>query len=684
LVAALMLALGSGAFAQTSTQRADEMRKDLITIESTASVGLGFVNNDNRRFGQYSSFNKGGTYGLLNLDLITRDEETGTWFKIFGKDLGLANQDLKMSQEKQGDWGWFLQSTQMVRNEPFTVHTGLQGIGTANQLISSTAPKNDINLKVEHDIMALGVKKYVANGFDVRIGFKQDDTNGARMFGRGVTGTQEFLTEPIDRSTRQWEFIAGYADRKMQFSGGYNGSSYANNIPVLLSSGGNAGLGNWNMAMPPSNIAHQLHLAGGYNFSDTTRTSFKWSQTMALQNETFSPVYSAVRLAGAPDNLNGKMSTTLLYTDLSLRPSRDLDIISSLRLEDRRDETPEVQYIAAQAASTSTAGATGFNWPRNLNQLKGKIEASYKLGDDLRLVSGFDDEVMRRNYPSTFRRVGYREMTDEMTGRLELKRSVSDELNGSLSVLRSERRGSEYIPDTFAPTSQTNQVNAILWADRNRDKLRLMSDWMPSEDWSFQLIYDMSQDTYFGRNLGPRAGSATFLSLDANYKINDKWNLTTWLSQENTASQQSQRTDVLATAAAGGNEFWSADLRYNTSAVGMTLKGKPRWNLQLGLELSSSLDIVDANLAKTAGTGTVPVNSLPEIYYRHQTFKLYADYALQAKSGIRVNFTYDHRDTNDWTWTNYTYTAAADGTTVIVQPVEDVVFFGISYYFRWN
>jgi MtrB/PioB family decaheme-associated outer membrane protein len=718
IAASICLAFGH-AYAQTSrAERDQQMRMDFATPDSTIGVGIGFVSHDNRRFGEYRGLENQGAYGLLNLNLISRDDSTGTWMKLKGRNLGLDSRDLRFDHERQGDWSYFLDASQLTRHEPLIVNTGLQGIGTSAQTISAAAPKRNLDLKVDHDIYSFGLRKFVVGGFQFRASYKQDEKHGERMFGRGTTNVIEFLTEPIDRITRQWDLVASYADKKLQLSGGYSGSSFDNRIPVLTATGGNtnaAAFGaSWIMALPPSNHAHQFHLSGGYNWSDSTRTSFKVSRSVALQNEGFDPVF-APRLAGSPGSLDGKVVTTLAFADLTLRPMDKLDVTGILRFEDRDDQTPEKQYLTAAAPSAgagtfpySTAGVTGFYKPRSLKQLKGTLEAGYQLDDGYRLVAAVEQEDMKRNAPSTYRRVGFREKTDETTERLELKRALSETLNGSVALLHSERGGSEYIPDTYSTTAvagfplgaTTNQVNALLWADRRRDKLRLMGDWVPEESWSIQFIADYSTDKYSGRNLGPRKGEAQFVSGDATYAINDKWKLTAWISQERTLARQAQRSDeivpsnavALGYATSGYNILWQADLRNVTTAWGVSLKGKLKSNLEVGADLSSSTDVAEHNMGKTGGTGTAAVNSLPDYFYRQLSLKLFADYALEKNSGIRGDVVFDRRRNNDWTWQNWIYngspaavgTQNSDGTTVGNATSENTTFVGATYYYRWR
>lgn len=694
LSAAILTALASG-LAQADMPTPSELRHDLATPDSQIEAGIGIISGNSQRFTEFRGIDNDSTFGLLNLNLIKRDDATGTWLKLKGGNLGQDNRGLRFEHERQGDWSYYLDGSQLTRREPWLINTGLAGIGSNQQTVNGTG-KRDVDFRIKHDALALGARKFMLGGVDVRISFKQDEKHGERMYGRGITGVMEFLAEPLDSITRQWDVVAGYADRKLQLSGGYSGSAFENNNASLKVSGTNflldtlAATAIPQLALPPSNSAHQFHLAGGYNFTDTTRSSFKISHNRAYQNSDF----ATPSLAG--ESLDGRMITTLAFADLSLRPAERLDVTANLRYEDRDDQTPVQKFLSTSAPgsapSLSSAGVSGYNVPRSLQQWKGMLEAGYRLADDYRLVGSIEQEQISRNIPEQYRRVGYREQTDETQFRLALSHNLSEFINGSLAYSHSNRGGSDYVNDTYtvSAAAPTNQINPLIWADRKRDKVRLTMDWTPDEAWSIQLMTDLSADHYGGRALGPREGKAMFVSADATYAINNKWKLSGWISQEQTTAEQTTHTDYnSSTGNADKGVLWEANIRNRTTAYGLTLKGKPRENLQISADLSSSMDTAAHNLARlgVAGTPSAPGNgistpeSLPSYFYRQYSFKLSADYALQRNSGLRGMLVYDHRRTNDWTWAGFSYT---DGTTVSQADLQNTSYLGLSYYYRWR
>jgi MtrB/PioB family decaheme-associated outer membrane protein len=681
LTAVLVSGLASGSLlAQDYEKIANELRMDLATPDTRIDVGVGMVSGDARRFGTYNGMSTESAYGLLNLDLVQRDDATGTWFRLKGNNLGVDNRHLRLEHQKQGDWAYHLDAGHYKFRDPRVFSTGLGGIGTASLTVS--AAKRNIDLSVAHDSFAAGFRKFVIGGLELRASFKQDERSGDRAYGQGTTTgpTINFLTEAIDRVTREWDLTASYSDKTLQLTGGYSGSSFQNKLPSILIAGGIATFSP--TAAPPSNQAHKFHLSGGYNFGETGRGSFKLSRSIAKQDSVF--VTPPTLPGNRETSPGGREVTTLAYADLTLRPADRLDLSAQLRFEDRDDQSRVAQYLTpvvpTATAPLFTAGITGFNIPRTLKQLKGMVEAGYQLDDGYRLIAGLEHEQTRRSVPFQYRRIAYRERTDETQARVEIKRMLSETLNGGLAFIHGFRGGSAYVPDTYS--QRTNQLHSLIWADRQRDKLRLSADWIPDEDWSLQFRGDVGSDRYSGRELGPRKGDTLLFSTDVAYQISSKWQTHAWLSQERILIEQETRSDINpALAAAGGNVLWQARVRNTTTALGVGLKGRPKAHLELGADLSVSADSARHELQRTGGSGTgaITPTSLPDYVYRQLTLKLHADHALDRHSGIRGEFIVDRMRNNDWTWRNWTYT---DGTTVTLPDRQNAAFLGVTYYHR--
>ena len=205
MAAALLAAFGSAGAAE-----GDEVT-ELTKPSSSVRIGAGYVDEDNGRFGQYTGLNQKGGYGLLDADIVNRDDATGTWLRFEGRNLGLDHRELRFEQERQGNWGYFIDYSAIPRYEPYTVTTAVTGIGTANLAIPTTATTGSVvGLKTERDRVTVGFNKYLQGKWKFDVKFRNEEKTGARVFARGTTTPAfEFAPEPIDSTTRQIEATVG-------------------------------------------------------------------------------------------------------------------------------------------------------------------------------------------------------------------------------------------------------------------------------------------------------------------------------------------------------------------------------------------------------------------------------------------------------------------------------------------
>ena len=639
---------------------ADGDLNELIKPVSTVEFGLGFVDSDNQRFGQYSGLNEQGAYGLLGLDLIRRNDATGTWFRLNGRNLGLDSRELRFEHNRQGNWGYFIEYGQTPRHNPYTIITRLGGVGTSLQTINATPAPYRLDLSTERETFKLGFDKWLPRGFDFQVRFHNEEKDGARQWGQGTNNNIRFLTDPINQTTRQLEVLVGFTGQRLQLSGGYYGTDFTNNNTALNVVGGIAG--QTPMALPPGNQSHQFNLAGGFQFTPTTRGTFKVAQGRLTQNEAF--IVPAV-LSGRGD-LGGRIDTTLVQMGLTARPLQKLSLLANVRHEDRHDRTPIAQY--------NTPGGTqnGFNEPRSFRTTTGKVEAGYALPAGFRVLGGVEYEEKFRSI-APVRVVSHRDQTQEMSYRAELRRSMSETVTGAIAYIHSDRNGSPFFTTlTNAGALGSNLIAPLHLADRERDKIRLSVNWQPIDPLSLQFFADKAKDRYDSRdataNLGPRSGKGDLYSFDAGYSFSEKLQANAWYTYNDNRAVQASRSGT----------DWIADLRNRGNAFGLGMNVKPLARLEVGADLSHS-DIVDKY--GQAPVTVLAVGNLPDVTTRLTTLKLFARYAVQKNAGVRVNYIYDRYTTNDWTWSNWAY---SDGTRVIEQPNQKVHFIGASYYYRWQ
>lgn len=698
LAAALLSAFGA------SAQDADLDK--LTKPGSRAELGIGYVDQNNNRFGQYNGLNEQGGYLLFDFNLNRRDEATGSWLQFIGRNVGLDMRELRFDHRRQGNWGYFIDYNQIPRYNQYIVNTGLQGIGTGSVAVSSVG-RQDVNLDTQRKIWTLGFDKVLPAGWDFSVRFKNEDKDGSRQWGRGnTTGGFEWLADPINYNTKQLEAVAAFTGKSLQLSGGYYGTAFNNSNTQINSVGGTlastTAIGNnfQTMGLPPDNESHQLYLSGGYSITPTTRATFKLARARITQDDAFAQgfrvsaaVPSTVPLApGIGSDLGGRIDTTQAQLGLTARPLRELTVRADWRYNDRDDKTPLRQYLAPVAVGATT---DGFNEPRSITTNTGKLEASYLLPMAFRLTGTYDYEQKKRN-TSPVRIVSFRDETEENTGRVELRRSLSETLNGAVSYQYSDRTGSAWQTTTLLGGAVgSNLVHPLHLADRERKRWRLTLDWTPLEQLGLNFMYDDAKDTYGsnnGRIYGPRSGKAELYTLDAVYSLSDKWQLNGWFSNTDTKADPDQQMCENATSGVTGNctaagagtladPIWSAGLRNVAETWGIGLRGKPMARLEIGVEFIYAKDLGQFKQAAVS-PANAPIAQIPDSHFERQTFKLNAKYALDKNSGVRLLYAYDRFKTDDWQWT--TWNQYTDGTTVRQDPLQKVNFIGISYYHEFR
>jgi MtrB/PioB family decaheme-associated outer membrane protein len=669
----------------------DDAVTELTRPSSSMEVGVGYVSKDNQRFGQYNGLTDKGGYGLLDLSVVQRDDDTGTWLRFSGRNIGLDNRELRLEYSRQGDWGYFVDFSQTPRFDPYTVTTNLTGIGSTTQTIMGSATAQEYHLKSERNAWTVGFDKEISRGLGAQVRYRSEVKDGERLWGQGTFGTWRFLTDPIDQTTKQLDAILNYAAGGLQLSGGYYGTVFENRNNVLNVAGApTIFTGSDRMALPPDNQSHQLHLAGGYDFDRTTRATFKLAYGTITQNEAF----ATTPVAGAPGSLDGRVDTTLAQMGLTARPMPKLTLRTDLRYENRNDKTPVFRYFPSQ----NTSGATndGTNETRDIETTSGKFEASYRLPMQFNLTGGLDYVEKKRNSPPV-RSVSYREKTDETSLRAELRRSISDTVTGAVSAIHSVRRGSEWMINSGNPANTTTTGDLIAplhLADRDRDTLRLTVNWMPAEPLSLNFRFDESRDKYAGNGLtaydfGPREGKAQNYSVDAAYAISAAVQATAWVSRNvNNFENSLCRSNTAALnantcVATAADPIWGADLRNIADSFGLGLHVKASPKLELGADLTESRVRDEMRLSSISPAASVASTPLDDIHTKVTTVMLSAKYALQRNSGVRMTYIHDRYKTDDWTWANWNYTPAEGGTTVRQDPDQKVDFVGVSYYYRF-
>lgn len=692
------------------------------SAEGSVSVGVGVPSGDaadRAIFGQYNGMRDRSAYGLLGFDYDRRDDKTGLVVQATGTQLLLDTRELALLWKRQGDWRLTARYDELVRRDPYSANTGLLGAGSAlpqvQYLSGGAGSGGTYDFETRRKAFGLGLAKWFGSDVELALDLRSERKTGARASGIGMlcpppscAGTDPsaqgailMLPEPIDARHSEVDARLSYANGPLRLTGGYYGSFYRNdngamaatlpgtlnnplNAAIPVSAGLRALLGQ-PIALAPDNDAHRFDIGGTWAFSPTTRANFKLAQTRATQNQDF----AAAGLSGAPagvGSLNGKVSTLLGQVGISARPQPALTLIAESRYDDKDDKTPLAPY-------TVEGGWNFTNRVYSQTRWRNKLQASYRFAGTYQATLGVDQEsIDRGTYTATSAARGisaWRQDTDELSWRAELRRQMTTSFSGALSVITSKRDGSIWMrpvstggvtevpdPATLGPAA----IYSPTLADRKRDKIRLFGNWQALDDLSLQFTVEQGKDAYTTpTSYALRDTRMSLYSLDATYALSEDWSLTGYLSRGGQKLNQARPAGYV--------------LAYDNTSVnlGLGLNGKVSEKLRIGGNLSYADDrsvyaqSLDAGAGLSSAQLLAATGGLPDILFRQTELRLFGRYELSVASALRVDAIYQRVKTTDW---GFGYGGVpflySDNTTLNQQQLQNVTYLGLSYSYAWR
>ncbi|MBI3371864.1 MAG: MtrB/PioB family decaheme-associated outer membrane protein [Betaproteobacteria bacterium] len=479
----IALAVLSAFASAAGAQEIDALTAPGNSISVGGSIASG-NEKDRARFGMFNGLRNQQGHGLLGFTYRDADSNAGKWFTLEGRNLGLDNREVGFAYRKLGDlklWGDY---SEVVRHDPRTITTGLVGAGTTTPTVvlqSAPGQGSELNLDLKRKSISLNLEKWFDGRMQMEVNFKNEDKNGARLWGRGFpcssvtvgstcaagpTATATgwallMLPEPVNSTIRQIDMKLNWSGQKLNLSGGYYGSFYTNQngnltptVPGTLVNGlgtalplqtGLQGILQLPMALWPDNQAQQFYIGGNYKFTPSTKMNFKYSYTHATQNEGF----LNMGLTGAPagrNSLDGVLNKTKAQVGLSSHPLDKLHVHGDLKYENTSNKTPSALYNGEFSSTAATATFNSFtNTVTSPRKWDGKIEASYKLPANYLATGGvhYEHEDFGA-FPQSANLngiTGIRQKTKDQGWRLELRKSMSETLTGAVSYGESKRSG---------------------------------------------------------------------------------------------------------------------------------------------------------------------------------------------------------------------------------------------------
>jgi len=704
------------------------VQAEVKPVDASISIGLGAASGsaaDRMLFGQYNAVNADhSAVGLLGIDYSLRKPDVSQSVDFKGSNLLGETRELNLIWKNPGSWKFTADYGELVHYDTHSVNTGLLGVGSSTPQVVAVAAGSgaESDLKTKRTSLGLGLTKIISPLLQLSLDLKSENKDGARLSGIGMNcpstiaptclGTPGantswatlFLPEPISANHSQVEARLSYARDKFRMNLGYYGSYYRNDNATLSASvpGSlnnplgtllplNAGLQallSQPVALAPDNQAHQVDLSGSFDFTKTTRATFKLARATASQTDNF----AASGLANAPagvTNLGAEVNTRLAKIGITSRPLKQLSLIADVRREQKDDQTPLASYSTESGASFTN---------RNLSSLKtnSKLQASWLFDSKYTGVLGIDKESIDRGvFTATSAASGIsalRQSTDETTAHIDLRRRLAEDVSATMSLSKSRRTGSNWLKDNSGvgltevidPTAPvtgfaSTAIFMPMLADRQRNKAKVFADWQPNEKLGLQFGAEVGKDQFnTPSQYGLQNARMNQFSVDGAYALSDAWSLTGNVFRGVQSFNQARPAGYL--------------MAYEDTNLGASVgfQGKASDKLQLGGNLAYTKDrnVYAQGLDSFAGADSIALlnatGGLPDVVYSQTALKFFGKVALEKKgASVRFDFVHQRNAFNDWAWgyngVPFTY---SDGSTVLQKPAQSVSFIGVTYIYQ--
>ncbi|MDX1488360.1 MAG: MtrB/PioB family decaheme-associated outer membrane protein, partial [Acidiferrobacterales bacterium] len=553
-----------------------------------------------------------------------------------------------------------------------------------------------IEVETERQNIGAGVLKHLSRRWKMGVDFHHDtkegiDTIGGAFAASGGNPKSIILPEPIDYETNRISFFTEYVDKLSMFRFDYEFSSFSNNEATLrfrnpynARSGWAAGAafptGVGEFALEPDNLAHSFSLSAARTLGMTSRIAASLTHTRYQQDENFLP-YTANPLLTVTtplprNSLDGEIATTIFDLSYTSRPMKKLDVAARYRFEYRDNDTPMDTFIyIAGDAENQPAGSPNDNARINLpygsgNTHKVKLDSGYRFLPSTKLSLGYEFEQKQRKYSEVNK-------LREHTVSSKLSSSPFESASGWIRYAHSFRNGSSYRDNLLYLLSHADpsgtfendpRLRKYFIADRDRDEVRAVLNYIPDASYSVTLDGAFSLDDYDETEIGITEVRMSNITLDLVIFPLENVSANFYATYENAVFEQDGCQWVgfgpqpCINAPPAPADSWSTETDDRVFTVGVGADWQVNSKLGVGADVSFSRALTQVT---TTGGSNIVTQPLPDVVSTWYSLGAHANYKVKKNLEARLSYAYEHLDTDDF---------SVDGLSV--NTLNDVITLG--------
>jgi MtrB/PioB family decaheme-associated outer membrane protein len=644
---ALSAAAGDAAAVDTSQWKCESCPFEKESTTGTVEVGVGATSDESAKFGDYTGLNEKGAFAIVG-GTVRHRGANGTFANAEATDLGIDGRSLTADAGREGVYGVRFGYAEIPRYFAEGARTPFLGLGSGTLTLPAGFPAAttgamplattlyDADLGYKRTRYDLGGTFISGENWTYRVSLRHDVRDGTKPGAGSFFSSASHLALPVDEVTDQIEAAAAYFSRRFQATVAYYGSLFRNGedsltwanpfTPVV------AGADRGQLALAPDNQFHQIMASAGYDITPKIRASGDIAFGRMTQDASYLPatLNSGLTVPTLPvQSLDGRADTFNASVRVTATPTDRVRLNASYARDVRDNKTSSQSY---PSVTTDMFVGSGLrtNLPYSFWQDRFKVDAEYRGPHGLKAIVGADYDQIERSYQEVVRT---RETT--IWGRLgaQLHRTTRLELK----LAHAQRNPSTYGIANWLESPQNPLLRKYNLAERTRDTVGLRADVAVSDEVTFGVNADYSNDDYSSSTIGLLDGRDTSVGADLSYALNHDARVYLYANSEEVRSRQ-----------AGSQAFAQADWwartkdRINVVGAGIKhvlMKGK----LELGGDISYSRSRSDIAMEPATSSASFPTARVD-----FESLKLYATYHLRENLSLIGSYWYEHYNADDW------------------------------------
>lgn len=611
--------------------------------------GLGYVNKDSLRFGDYRGLEKERVYLALDGDMHYRDL-AGKYVDIYARNLGYDSRELDMRTGERSVYelrfGW----QEIPKYRGYGAQTPFIGSGKdfltlpedwvrANTTSGMTALQDSLvaaPLKIQREILDLGATLKFADNFAYRIDYQRQKKTGTRPLSAGMYfSNASVMPAPVDFTTDIFDMDITWSGKKAQIQAGFLSSEFENGYSSLTWENPFRSQSVHDMfraALEPDNKFYQYSLSGAYAFTPRIKISGQAISGRMTQNDSFLPYTINPRYSDLPlprQSLDGRLdlSTFNLSGKLYMRLNNKLSFTARGKWDERDNKTPVDLYTPV--VTDLIPLQPRYNRPYGYKRELYSADLRFRAHRAIRISGGMRQENTDRTLQAV-------ERSEETTWWGEAKISPTYLAELRFKVESADRDVSDYLQPDDGRAMDHPLMRKFNMADRERDRMLIELDLMPTESLGLNFSYIQADSDYQDSPLGVQSSVDDSYSINLNYALGSKLNIYGFYTYDEIEAELLSSTGVRA-------EPWKANTRDRVDTWGLGMSSVISERSSLGVDYVSSV---------AKGDISVQTTDLEDPFETLKTnlknLKIHFDYTINDRWGYKLYAEQEEYSSTDW------------------------------------